>query len=194
MTRQYRSGQIVAIGGGAQGTDLLKSAIKLLKCGKKLTIPEKKVLRPLRPYYSPRNQNRSQLVLSNDETGELAALDGELILKKTIKSTLRAPPCRSCGFRNWVAGDTCFITQKNTREQQNGPIEMEWLCPGCALKRGLPRQHYRHNQYILPPAPPHVHMPPVPTTYRFVPATNQCAYHVAADDSEDPFESCYFFF
>jgi hypothetical protein len=110
-----------------------------------------------------------------DKDGELVAIDGGLVLEKTLDR--KPKDCEQCGFNKWVKKDKIFIIQRNQpavvsplptfpqlRQQAHrataaaampqsafGNIggSMEWICPDCALQRGLPPEHYHKNFYAV---------------------------------------------
>jgi hypothetical protein len=71
--------------------------------------------------------------------GDIVAVGGAPVLAKTLDRKPR--DCQSCGFTKWVKGDKLFIVQ-------NPSGAMEWICPDCAMERGLPEEHYRRNHYV----------------------------------------------
>ena len=109
-----------------------------------------------------------------DSEGNLVAIDGGLVLERTLDRKPR--DCESCGYNRWVRKDKVFIIQggsgnsptkggmnassasnnnHNTEIIQENSIpggylgggSMEWICPDCALKRGLPVEFYHKNFY-----------------------------------------------
>jgi hypothetical protein len=77
--------------------------------------------------------------LRNKDTGNIVAVGGAPVLEKTLDRKPR--DCEACGFNKWIKGDKLFIVQNPSGQG------MDWLCPGCALERGLPKQHYYKNRY-----------------------------------------------
>jgi hypothetical protein len=73
-----------------------------------------------------------------DKDGQMVSIDGALVLERTLDKKERN--CDCCGFEKWVLGDKCFIVH-------NTEGGMQWLCPDCALTRGLPIEHYKKNCY-----------------------------------------------
>lgn len=73
---------------------------------------------------------------------------GAPVLERTLDRKTKR--CEGCGFKNWARGDKLFIVQSSTAGM------MEWLCPDCAVERGLPHEHYHRNQNCnrLPPPSP----------------------------------------
>lgn len=119
-----------------------------------------------------------------DKDGNFVAIDGGLVLEKTLDRKPR--DCESCGFSRWVRKDKIFIIQQQQTQTQQQPQQqqcqttilsfppqvrvcdgsmgdggavaafgggggggggMEWICPDCALQRGLPPEHYHKNFY-----------------------------------------------
>jgi hypothetical protein len=98
-----------------------------------------------------------------DSRGDLVAIEGGLVLERTLDRKPR--DCESCGFSKWAKKDKVFIIQGGSgmstpkRNKGNkGPDEssnvqggyvgggsMEWICPDCAIKRGLPIEFYHKN-------------------------------------------------
>ena len=73
-----------------------------------------------------------------DSKGEIVAVGGAPVLEKSLDRKPR--DCEGCGFTKWVKGDKLFIVQ-------NDVGKMEWLCPDCAVERGLPEEHHQRNHY-----------------------------------------------
>lgn len=72
-----------------------------------------------------------------DSDGNIVSVGGAPVLERTLE---RKPKnCQGCGFNSWSKGDKVFIFQSNN----NG---MEWICPDCAIQRGLPEEHYHRNE------------------------------------------------
>jgi hypothetical protein len=69
-------------------------------------------------------------------------LDGLPVTEQVLKGR-KDRACEDCGFNAWVIGDKCFIVEHDH--------EREHLCPGCAVKRGLPAELYYQNQNAPPP-------------------------------------------
>jgi hypothetical protein len=81
-----------------------------------------------------------------DERGELVTMEGAPILQKQMMKGAKKPrACQGCSFRKWCIGDTCFIVSTKI------PGELNWLCPNCAVKRGLPEVHHRKNRFVKQP-------------------------------------------
>ena len=95
-----------------------------------------------------------------DSRGNLVAIEGGLVLERTLDRKPR--DCQSCGFSKWAKKDKVFIIQsgsglskpkENDNDGENpnaigtfvGGGSMEWVCPDCALKRGLPVEFYHKN-------------------------------------------------
>jgi len=95
-----------------------------------------------------------------DSSGNLVAIQGGLVLERTLDRKPR--DCQSCGFSKWAKKDKVFIIQggsgTSTPEGKNNDGgsanatgaflaggSMEWVCPDCALKRGLPVEFYHKN-------------------------------------------------
>lgn len=74
-------------------------------------------------------------------------MEGALIVVKVMAKGAKKPrKCQGCSFQKWCRGDTCFIVSTKI------PGELNWLCPNCAIKRGLPEVHRRKNKFAaLPP-------------------------------------------
>ena len=102
-----------------------------------------------------------------DKDGNFVAIDGAMVLEKTLDRKPR--DCEQCGFNKWVKKDKIFIIQRNggltvpsvdssKRHRLSAPPPvlgtanggMEWICPDCALARGLPAEHYHKNFYATP--------------------------------------------
>lgn len=108
--------------------------------------------------------------LRDPRTGDPVAIDGGLVLEKTLDRKPR--DCEQCGFNKWVKNDKIFMLQKslyNNNHHHNddsgsgsgndsggsgsgaivadgaGMQVMEWICPDCALQRGLHPQFYHKN-------------------------------------------------
>ena len=80
-----------------------------------------------------------------DESGELVTMEGAPIFVKVMAKGAKKPrACQGCNFQKWCIGDTCFIVSTKI------PGELNWLCPNCAIKRGLPEAHHRKNRFVLP--------------------------------------------
>jgi hypothetical protein len=73
-----------------------------------------------------------------DKDGQMVSIDGAPVLERTLDR--KEKNCDGCGFEKWVLGDKCFIVH-------NTEGGMQWLCPDCALARGLPKEHYKKNVY-----------------------------------------------
>jgi len=71
-----------------------------------------------------------------DSDGNLVSIDGGLVLERTLDRKPR--DCEMCGFSKWAKKDKVFIIQVNGGG-------MEWICPDCAIKRGLPIEFYHKN-------------------------------------------------
>lgn len=104
-----------------------------------------------------------------DKGGNLVAIEGGLVLERTLDRKPR--DCESCGFSKWAKKDKVFIIQGGTgmgtmsttpTNNNNDPIQeksgtvlggyagggsMEWICPDCAIQRGLPIEFYHKNFY-----------------------------------------------
>mmetsp|Transcript_20126 Transcript_20126/g.43797 ORF Transcript_20126/g.43797 Transcript_20126/m.43797 type:complete len:161 (+) Transcript_20126:297-779(+) len=107
-----------------------------------------------------------------DKGGNLVAIEGGLVLERTLDRKPR--DCESCGFSKWAKKDKVFIIQggtgmgkmststNNNTNNGNDPIReksgtalggyagggsMEWICPDCAIQRGLPIEFYHKNFY-----------------------------------------------
>mmetsp|Transcript_9151 Transcript_9151/g.22262 ORF Transcript_9151/g.22262 Transcript_9151/m.22262 type:complete len:151 (-) Transcript_9151:126-578(-) len=100
-----------------------------------------------------------------DSMGNLVAIEGGLVLERTLDRKPR--DCESCGFSKWVKKDKVFIIQGGTGMSPHGHNSngggagygqnqnqhhlsggsMEWICPDCAVKRGLPVEFYHKNFY-----------------------------------------------
>jgi len=87
-----------------------------------------------------------------DSEGNLVAIEGGLVLERTLDRKPR--DCESCGFSKWAKGDKVFIIQGGTGKNTNnndamgaivGGGGMEWICPDCAITRGLPIEFYHKN-------------------------------------------------
>jgi hypothetical protein len=102
-----------------------------------------------------------------DKDGNLVNINGGLVLEKILDRKPR--DCEHCGFQKWVKKDKIFIIQRNGsaipilgKNDNNGTVVpppfggtgggMEWICPDCALRRGLPPEHY-HKNYFATPTP-----------------------------------------
>jgi hypothetical protein len=103
-----------------------------------------------------------------DKEGNLVNINGGLVLEKVLDRKPR--DCELCGFHKWVKKDKIFIIQRNglgmpilgTKNNNKGTVVpppfggtsggMEWICPDCALRRGLPPEHYHKNYYAVPTA------------------------------------------
>lgn len=105
-----------------------------------------------------------------DSQGNPVAIDGGLVLEKNLDRKPR--DCEQCGFNKWVKKDKIFIIQRTPGgvggaipTETGGPSHrmsapppsfgspnggMEWICPDCALQRGLPAEHYHKNFYASP--------------------------------------------
>ena len=75
-----------------------------------------------------------------DQEGKMVALAGTPVLEKTLDRKPR--DCQVCGFSKWAKGDKLFILSGN-----------EWLCPDCAVAKGLSTEHYHRNYYATQPPP-----------------------------------------
>eukprot|EP00534_Pseudo-nitzschia_fraudulenta_P002708 CAMPEP_0201127060 /NCGR_PEP_ID=MMETSP0850-20130426/28680_1 /ASSEMBLY_ACC=CAM_ASM_000622 /TAXON_ID=183588 /ORGANISM="Pseudo-nitzschia fraudulenta, Strain WWA7" /LENGTH=144 /DNA_ID=CAMNT_0047395755 /DNA_START=45 /DNA_END=479 /DNA_ORIENTATION=+ len=92
-----------------------------------------------------------------DPSGNLVAIDGGLVLERTLDRKPR--DCQSCGFSKWAKKDKVFIIQGGSgmctpNDGSSGNLggfagggSMEWICPDCAIKRGLPVEFYHKNFY-----------------------------------------------
>ena len=117
--------------------------------------------------------------LRDPRTGDPVAIDGGLVLEKTLDRKPR--DCEQCGYNKWVKNDKIFMVQGgdwnlngnlnlngNGRnfvdDNNNGSGEttltssssmqvMQWICPDCALKRGLHPQFYHKNFYSTATSP-----------------------------------------
>ena len=87
-----------------------------------------------------------------DKEGNLVAIEGGLVLERNLDRKPRA--CESCGFSKWAKGDKVFIIQGGSGKGQGfnndfggfvGGGSMEWICPDCAITRGLPVEFYHKN-------------------------------------------------
>jgi hypothetical protein len=87
-----------------------------------------------------------------DSKGNLVDIEGGLVLERTLDRKPR--DCESCGFSKWAKKDKVFIIQggtglpkgnANTVGGYVGGGSMEWICPDCAIKRGLPIEFYHKN-------------------------------------------------
>ena len=95
-----------------------------------------------------------------DSKGNLVAIEGGLVLERTLDRKPR--DCQACGFSKWAKKDKVFIIQggsglsmPNGNKNDGGGSNamgtylaggsMEWVCPDCALKRGLPVEFYHKN-------------------------------------------------
>jgi surface antigen len=95
-----------------------------------------------------------------DSRGDLVAIEGGLVLERTLDRKPR--DCESCGFSKWAKKDKVFIIQGGSgmsASKRNKNIDgssdalggyvgggsMEWICPDCAIKRGLPIEFYHKN-------------------------------------------------
>jgi len=74
-----------------------------------------------------------------DTDGNIVSVAGAPVLERIIER--KTKPCEQCGFKNWRRGDHLFIVQSNTGL-------MQWLCPDCAVKRGLPKEFYFRNSQV----------------------------------------------
>ena len=74
-----------------------------------------------------------------DQDGNIVTVGGAPVLEKVLDKKPR--DCELCGYDQWVLGDSCYIMQ-NTKEGG-----MMWFCADCALRRGLPKEHYKRNYY-----------------------------------------------
>jgi hypothetical protein len=75
-------------------------------------------------------------------------MEGAPIFVKVMAKGAKKPrECQGCSFQKWCIGDTCFIVSTKI------PGELNWLCPECAIKRGLPDVHHRTNRFVLKWAP-----------------------------------------
>jgi hypothetical protein len=93
-----------------------------------------------------------------DKDGNLVNINGGLVLEKNLDRKPR--DCEQCGFQKWVKRDKIFIIQRNTFGAIPGMMQhphaaaggggMEWICPDCALWRGLPPECYHKNFYATP--------------------------------------------
>jgi hypothetical protein len=64
---------------------------------------------------------------------------GAPVLERTLDR--KTKECTGCGFKKWFRGDKLFIVQSRSTGT------MEWLCPDCAVDRGLPPEHYHRNRH-----------------------------------------------
>eukprot|EP00980_Cylindrotheca_fusiformis_P025995 scaffold15116_cov65-Cylindrotheca_fusiformis.AAC.2 len=71
-----------------------------------------------------------------DKDGNLVSVGGAPVLERTLER--KTKDCDACGYKRWCRGDKLFILQSPTGS-------MEWLCPDCAVRRGLPQEHYHRN-------------------------------------------------
>jgi hypothetical protein len=71
-----------------------------------------------------------------DKDGNLVAVGGAPVLERTLERKTRE--CEACGYKKWCKGDKLFIVQSPTGL-------MQWLCPDCAVLRGLPQEHHHKN-------------------------------------------------
>jgi len=82
-----------------------------------------------------------------DASGNMVAIEGGLVLERTLDRKPR--DCQSCGFSKWAKKDKVFIIQGGSGNGKPGGYVggggMEWICPDCALKRGLPIEFYHKN-------------------------------------------------
>ncbi|KAG7358472.1 hypothetical protein IV203_015061 [Nitzschia inconspicua] len=94
-----------------------------------------------------------------DNDGNLVNINGGLVLEKILDRKPR--DCEECRFHKWVKKDKIFIIQRNAFggaiPNKGSPFGsgaggggMEWICPDCALIRGLPAEHYHKNFYATP--------------------------------------------
>eukprot|EP00529_Nitzschia_sp_RCC80_P037035 CAMPEP_0113474130 /NCGR_PEP_ID=MMETSP0014_2-20120614/18417_1 /TAXON_ID=2857 /ORGANISM="Nitzschia sp." /LENGTH=154 /DNA_ID=CAMNT_0000366951 /DNA_START=282 /DNA_END=746 /DNA_ORIENTATION=+ /assembly_acc=CAM_ASM_000159 len=100
--------------------------------------------------------------LRDPRTGDPVAIDGGLVLEKTLDRKPR--DCEQCGYNKWVKNDKIFMVQKSKGGEEGidanndndnsggaggggGMQVMQWICPDCALKRGLHPQFYHKNFY-----------------------------------------------
>ena len=73
-----------------------------------------------------------------DSQGNMVAIEGGLVLERKLDRKPR--DCESCGFSKWAKGDKCFIIQ-------GGGGGMQWICPDCAIVKGLPIEFYHKNYF-----------------------------------------------
>ena len=103
-----------------------------------------------------------------DRNNKLVTIDGSPVIQKILKKSGRKPrACQQCGFERWCVNDTCYVVSRIGTVQQDGndndhnngsspPLDfdgggsLEWLCPNCAVKRGLPKEFFTKNKYGLP--------------------------------------------
>ena len=103
-----------------------------------------------------------------DRNNKLVTIDGSPVIEKILKKSGRKPrACQQCGFERWCVNDTCYVVSRigtvqqdaNENNHNNGsspPLDfdgggsLEWLCPNCAVKRGLPKEFFTKNKYGPP--------------------------------------------
>lgn len=106
-----------------------------------------------------------------DRHDKLVTIDGSPVIQKVLKKSGRKPrECQQCGFERWCVNDTCFVVsrigsvEQQQQQQQHDHIKdsggappfdfgggsLEWLCPNCAVTRGLPKEYFRRNKYAQP--------------------------------------------
>ncbi len=74
-----------------------------------------------------------------DAQGNMVAIEGGLVLERSLDRKPR--DCESCGFSKWAKGDKCFIIQGGSGGS------MQWICPDCAIVKGLPIEFYHKNYF-----------------------------------------------
>lgn len=72
------------------------------------------------------------------------SLAGAPVLEKVLDRKPRN--CEQCGYDKWIKGDKLFIIS-------DGSGGMAWLCPNCALERGLPKEYYQKNHFATSSLP-----------------------------------------
>ena len=75
-----------------------------------------------------------------DKEGRMVAVSGSPVLEKVLDRKPR--DCQQCGFTKWSKGDKLYILAGNV-----------WVCPDCAIDKGLPPQFYHRNHYATLPIP-----------------------------------------
>lgn len=81
-----------------------------------------------------------------DSEGNMVAIEGGLVLERSLDRKPR--DCESCGFSKWAKGDKCFIIQGGSGNKNNNIVgggSMQWICPDCAILKGLPIEFYHKN-------------------------------------------------
>lgn len=74
-----------------------------------------------------------------DKSGNFVSVEGAPVLERILER--KTKPCESCGFFDWRKGDKLFIVQSQTGL-------MKWICPDCAVERGLPKEFYHRNDQV----------------------------------------------